>query len=754
MPVFFSLRNKKTGKTLKLSGATEDVAFGHGNLVLAEALEAVHTSEQHWSLTPEGLLRSRESNKCLGVVGSLGSGNSPDIGLGVRTHTGECQYGVVSTDQAWNLTAQGLLVNQYTGLCLGVNMALVKCPLSDQVWHIRNDGFVVNQVSGLCLDVEGDPGMSSGDKIALWPCEYGNEDTDQKWEFTEYGFLRNRKNGKCLDVKHIHGVFLAPRLVIWDCVQTLEGPVMQRWQLGEKGFIQNLFVGKCIDVPYARQGAPVRLETCEKYHLVQTPNLWEMMDNGQIVNRGFPARFRGKCLTEKADGMPELTTCKTRTNQKWQISSGGRIEPALGMGKCIGDVNGSLGVHSCTRGKDAVTQKWQLTRDGFLMNLLTHKCVDVASDGRSIREAFCHMSDQLWEKVGDHVQSKLSGKCIDVRGGPPDNTKNGAELILWSCENTSQKNLTDQAWHFEGNGQIVNKASGECLDIQGGYQEKYTDAAKLILNACDQGSLSQRWYFTVGGFFKSYLNRKCVDVLGPAGHTNGQVLILYTCETGGKYTDQTWELIGENDAVVAAEQALKMGEDAEPIFKPPTPEQQQAALAEVQAEGAGSKALAKSAGQFVTYGTEVYWVYRGYKHLVPPSQDCEVCHCRHGLTIMAPTALEALPAGEDYECRLQDLADVVEGYKAEGDAGVTSAAVAEGLPAEAPMGRFVSSGQQVFWEYKGRRHKVPPGIGCGNCGCQDKVVAVTPQEIARLGKGTPFKCVLQELARYGANLAE
>lgn len=103
----------------------------------------------------------------------------------------------------------------------------------------------------------------------------------------------------------------------------------------------------------------------------------------------------------------------------------------------------------------------------FIVNSLSGKCIDVAgapgsSNGAALILWDCERSgtnadngsttDQTWVLTNDgFIINSLSGKCIDVAGAP-GNT-NGAQLQLWDCErsgrNADNGSRTDQKWQLD-----------------------------------------------------------------------------------------------------------------------------------------------------------------------------------------------------------------------------------------------------------------------------------------------------------------
>lgn len=155
---------------------------------------------------------------------------------------------------------------------------------------------------------------------------------------------------------------------------------------------------------------------------------------------------------------------------------------------------------------------------------------------------------------GRFINNFLSGKCIDVAGGP--GRSNGAPLQLWDCEltgvNPDNNSTTDQRWILTNGGFIRNTLSGKCIDVAGAPGRG--NGASLQLWDCelsgrnrDNGSMTdQRWTITGNGFIRNTLSGKCIDVAGAPGQANGARLQLWDCELSGRNrdngsdTDQQW----------------------------------------------------------------------------------------------------------------------------------------------------------------------------------------------------------------------
>ncbi|MBD2450156.1 RICIN domain-containing protein [Nostoc sp. FACHB-152] len=121
----------------------------------------------------------------------------------------------------------------------------------------------------------------------------------------------------------------------------------------------------------------------------------------------------------------------------------------------------------------------------FIINELSNKCIDVAADpgtvnGTPLQLWDCELSgfspntgsptDQKWEFIsGGFIRNVLSNKCIDVAADP--GTVNGTPLQLWDCElsgfSPNTGSPTDQKWEYIGAGFIKNQLSNKCIDVTG-----------------------------------------------------------------------------------------------------------------------------------------------------------------------------------------------------------------------------------------------------------------------------------------------
>ncbi|KAF9175811.1 hypothetical protein BGX21_003935 [Mortierella sp. AD011] len=133
----------------------------------------------------------------------------------------------------------------------------------------------------------------------------------------------------------------------------------------------------------------------------------------------------------------------------------------------------------------------------------------------------------------DVVKNGASGKCMDNSKSAvtPNNP-----ILLWTCNSTA-----NQIWKFK-NGTISlafdpnNKSDTFCLDTQPISGKTYQSA---VLNSCN-GSATQQWTVNSSGNIVNGATGNCLDITG-ANYSEGTVLISYPCgnPTQG---NQVWTL--------------------------------------------------------------------------------------------------------------------------------------------------------------------------------------------------------------------
>ena len=115
---------------------------------------------------------------------------------------------------------------------------------------------------------------------------------------------------------------------------------------------------------------------------------------------------------------------------------------------------------------------------------ISGKCLDdytgSATDGTKVDLWDCNNTPAQQWTVGNGL-AQINGKCLDITGA--GSTANGTLVEIWDCNGGS-----NQAWTAE-NGDLVNPASGKCLDDP---NLSTTNGTQLEIWTCNGGS-NQQW---------------------------------------------------------------------------------------------------------------------------------------------------------------------------------------------------------------------------------------------------------------------
>ena len=115
-----------------------------------------------------------------------------------------------------------------------------------------------------------------------------------------------------------------------------------------------------------------------------------------------------------------------------------------------------------------------------------------------------------------------SGKCVDDSGS---GTADGNPIILWPCSGNA-----NQRWQLPGDGTV--RTLGKCLDTNGG------SGSKAELETCSGGT-DQQWTYQLNGNLLNKASGLCLDVTG-GGSANGTALEAWSC--GANQLNQIWSL--------------------------------------------------------------------------------------------------------------------------------------------------------------------------------------------------------------------
>jgi hypothetical protein len=231
------------------------------------------------------------------------------------------------------------------------------------------------------------------------------------------------------------------------------------------------------------KGFPISLEQCKTHVLAAyaAEGYTGLKDSGNgwlAWNRNTGATI--SCIEGNNETVVSIVTAGGNasamldrlTDQMSERSEGGMFITNTLSGKCM-DVAGSPGINngaglqlydcefSGGPNGSRTDQKWVFTREGFIRNTLSKKCIDVSgapgtNNGAGLQLYDCETSrgpnssqtDQKWVFTREgFIRNTLSGKCIDVSGTP--GTYNGAPLQLWNCETSGNRSRTDQKWQLK-----------------------------------------------------------------------------------------------------------------------------------------------------------------------------------------------------------------------------------------------------------------------------------------------------------------
>jgi len=352
---------------------------------------------------------------------------------------------------------------------------------TDQRWKITKDGYIQNSL-GRCIGIRHQQGREDTPELVLQDCIFGVSNTELQWDLAPGGFIKHRESGKCIDVEGRPGLEAGRKLNLQVCEDTTPTQTTGMWTMTPEGFVVNTgswfqHWGSCIKPP------------------------------------GMPGTKIGSKLT--------LYYCATHTDQTWQFTPGGFIKDTLEAKKCI-DVVGDLGskpgdvldLYNCEDPEEEGSfreLKWDVLPEGFIMNRHHMRCIDVVGspgikDGDSLTLWKCEntitptestpASDQRWSIRADgFIMNALSGKCMDIRGTLM--TEVGSPLVLYTCEKNSTQ--TDQRWKHTPDGFIRHQLSGHCLGF---------DGKRLRLQACPR--TDQRWEYQSDGKIRNLLSGLCM----------------------------------------------------------------------------------------------------------------------------------------------------------------------------------------------------------------------------------------------------
>jgi hypothetical protein len=188
----------------------------------------------------------------------------------------------------------------------------------------------------------------------------------------------------------------------------------------------------------------------------------------------------------------------------------------------------------------SAAQNWTVIQlgDGSenLANQATGDCLDArggATNGTPVQQWTCNtISNEKWASSAvipdiTQVVSRVSGTTSDCLDDPNQSTQPGTAMQIFACNTT-----TAQVWYFgpaSGQDIIRNTGNGLCLQTTGGTADIGTP---VVQEPCD-GSAAQNWIRMFhGDGTQQIINQAtgdCLDARG--GATNGTPVQQWTCNT-------------------------------------------------------------------------------------------------------------------------------------------------------------------------------------------------------------------------------
>ncbi|CAL1171362.1 unnamed protein product [Cladocopium goreaui] len=342
---------------------------------------------QHWKVE-DGRVISELAGLCLTVQES-----EHEDATVIQTPCQSEADGRVARNQSWQLTAQGFLLSRSTDAdrCLNTNMKLYRCPYSDQVWDLSADGHLVNRLSGLCLDVAGAASVQ-GTSLQVQNCRAGHDSfTSQRWQVAD-GQVRSLGSDLCLAVRTSQQGLL--QLIMAACSQEVQ------WELLPLGFLQHRPTGMCVNVdgsPGQDAGTSVDLAPCELKE-IETPGLWKLTPEGFLLNKGSDWLQVNKCISSAEPGSQDassvsLELCEFQSAQSWDLRS--TLRSTLGSQKCVAlSEDNGLKLQTCDK---SLKQQWRFSGQ-WIRNQQTGDCLTAKEADLSLSPCDASVAQQ-WEQL-------------------------------------------------------------------------------------------------------------------------------------------------------------------------------------------------------------------------------------------------------------------------------------------------------------------------------------------------------------------
>ncbi|RVD83228.1 uncharacterized protein DFL_007624 [Arthrobotrys flagrans] len=276
------------------------------------------------------------------------------------------------------------------------------------------------------------------------------------------------------------------------------------------------------------------VRVADKY--LQSWTAWsyeELFDRSNMTSVPYPhlARVYARTFVEATAGTTKATYFDDSTGKYWVSWTANTAIKAPGLIRIVPKSYYPDGIRIITDPPNVIN--WKSENENVIQLHYTDKAVNGQAIKASVQPLF---------PTGPITNSASGGKCMDVFNATvlPNNP-----VILFKCTGPDW----NQVWKFkQGTIQLAfdkDNASGKyCLDTQPGIPGDLF--LNVVLNPCKAGKASQQWKTTPTGNIVNVASGFCVDI-NASNYKDGTKLLAFTC--GNKQKNQVWTLPGGVDGV-------------------------------------------------------------------------------------------------------------------------------------------------------------------------------------------------------------
>jgi len=374
----------------------------------------------------------------------------------------------------------------------GVDLVLGTCDsTSSQSWLFHTDGSIRSSLdSSKCIEVEGSV-YDNGTPIEVQDCDSGNP--AQQWTYLADGTIQSVGDSDyCFDENGLGSV-----VYLWRC----DGSSDQYWTL----------VGQAPSSSTPSIAPSTMPTLCQD----DFDGNYYFFDSGARHCYGlFLSATNGNSMYQDAHGAVSSQCNHQSFSSDYLIGSSSTV---------------SVGVNQFTNGSSCGSINREATVEIVVSSSVTVAQLSVSEPRTCFYEATLTVPPstncQSSSPAEVTIISNRNGLCLDI---PNDDTTNGVDLVLGTCDSTSS-----QSWTFDTDGSIHSSLNNnKCIEVQGSV---YSTGTPIEVQDCDSGNPAQQWTYLADGTIQSVGDSNyCFDENG-----NGSVVYLWTCDGT---SDQYWTL--------------------------------------------------------------------------------------------------------------------------------------------------------------------------------------------------------------------